>query len=315
MHITIRQLQIIEAIVQTHSYSLAAERLYMTQPAISMQMKQLEHNIGIKLFERQGKRIVLSSAARDIYPQIQRLIADYDGLIQDIHAAKDLHKGRIKVSATTTTNHLITQLIARFSKGHENINVSLKISNRRGLVQDLQNFEPDIVLMGQPPEKLDLILERLIPNFLVAIADPEHKLEREKNIPLTKLAAEDLILREPGSGTRRAIEAHFAEKCVDIKSRHELGSNEAIKHAVSAGLGIGVVSLHSILLELEAKKLVILDVIDFPITTYWHIVKRKGKHLHPAAKEFQDFILKEAILYMDSYKQYLDYNSMKYVLK
>ena len=306
MHITIRQLQIIDAIVQTHSYSLAAERLYMTQPAISMQMKQLEHNIGVKLFERQGKRIVLSSAGHDIYPQIQRLIADYDGLIQDIHDAKDLHKGRIKVSATTTSNHLITQMIAQFAKANKDITVTLKITNRQDLVKQLQNFEPDIVLMGEPPEKLDLLSERLIPNSLVVIADSDHHLANKKNIPLTSISKEDLILRESGSGTRGAIEAHFRKRNVVIKSSLELGSNEAIKHAVSAGLGVGVVSLHSILLELEAKKLVILDVLDFPINRYWHIVKRKGKHLHPAAKEFQDFILKEAVLYMDSYKQFID---------
>ncbi len=306
MHITIRQLQIIEAIVQTHSYSLAAERLYMTQPAISMQMKQLEHNIGVKLFERQGKRIVLSSAGQDIHPQIQRLIANYDDLIEGIHSAKDLHKGRIKVSATTTSNHLITQMIAQFAKTNKNITVALKITNRGALIQQLQDFEPDIVLMGEPPPKLDLLSERLIPNSLVVIADPDHKLAGKKNIPLSDIADEDLILREPGSGTRGSIEKHFISKSTVFKSSLELGSNEAIKHAVSAGLGIGIVSLHSILLELEAKKLVILDVVDFPINSYWHIVKRKGKHLHPAAKEFQDFILKESILYMDSYKQFID---------
>jgi len=305
MHITIRQLQIIEAIVQTHSYSLAAERLYMTQPAISMQMKQLEHNISVKLFERQGKRIVLSSAGQDIYPQIQRLITDYDDLVKGVDAAKDLHKGRIKVSATTTANHLITQMIAQFSKQNKNMTVSLKISNRSALIEQLQNFEPDIVLMGEPPAKLDLLSERLIPNSLVVIAAPEHHLAAKKKISLAEIAAEDLILRETGSGTRGAIEKHFTDKNTNIHSTLELGSNEAIKHAVSAGLGIGVVSLHSILLELEAKKLVILDVVDFPIDRYWHIVKRKGKHLHPAAEEFQNFILKESVLYMDSYKQFI----------
>lgn len=306
MHITIRQLQIIEAIVETHSYSLAAERLYMTQPAVSMQMKQLEHNIDVKLFERQGKRIVLSSAGRDIHPQIQSLITNYNVLIGSIRTAKDLHKGRIKVSATTTSNHLITQMIAQFSKTNKNITVALKITNREALIKQLQDFEPDIVLMGEPPLKLDLLSERLIPNSLVVIADPEHALAGKNNIPLTAIANEDLILREPGSGTRETIEKHFISKNTIIKSSLELGSNEAIKHATSAGLGIGIVSLHSILLELEANKLIILDVVDFPINRYWHIVKRKGKHLHPAAKKFQDFILKESILYMDSYKQFIE---------
>ena len=306
MHITIRQLKIIEAIVETHSYSLAAERLYMTQPAISMQMKQLEHNIGVLLFERQGKRIVLSSAGKDFYPQIQYLISNYNNLIGSIKAAKDLHKGRIKVSATTTSNHLITQMIAEFSKINKNITVALKITNREDLINQLQNFEPDIVLMGEPPPKLDLLSERLIPNSLVVIAHPEHHLAEKNKISLISISEEDFILREVGSGTRNAIENHFNIKSIGLKSSLELGSNEAIKHAVSAGLGIGVVSLHSILLELEANKLIILDVDDFPINRYWHIVKRKGKHLHPAAKEFEDFIIKEAVRYMDSYKHFID---------
>lgn len=306
MHITLRQLQIIEAIVQTHSYSLAAERLYMTQPAISMQMKQLEHNIDVKIFERQGKRIVLSSAGQDIHPQIQRLLTDYSDLQESIKSAKDIHKGRIKVSATTTSTHLITQMIAQFSKTNKSITVSLKITNRDELIKQLQNFEPDIVLMGEPPVKLDLLSQPLIPNSLVVIADSEHKLAGKKKISLKTIADEDLILREKGSGTRSAVEKHFEDQNVEFKSSLELGSNEAIKHAVTAGLGIGVVSLHSILLELEAKKLVILDVVDFPIDRYWHIIKRKGKHLHPAAQEFEKFILKESVLYMDSYKQFIE---------
>ncbi|MEH6455739.1 MAG: LysR family transcriptional regulator [Cocleimonas sp.] len=306
MHITIRQLQIIEAIVQTHSYSLAAERLYMTQPAISMQIKQLEHNIGVKLFERQGKRIVLSSAGQDIHPQIQRLITNYDDLLGDIKDTKDLHKGRIKVSATTTANHLVTQMIAQFSKTNKNITVTLKITNRQTLIKQLQDFEPDIVIMGEPPTKLDVIAERLIPNSFVAIAAPEHHLAKKKNITLAEIADEDLILRESGSGTRAVIESHFKSNNIDFNSSLEMGSNESIKHAVSAGLGIGAVSMHSILLELEANRLVILDVEDFPINNYWHIIKRKGKHLHPAAKQFQDFIVKESVLYMDSYKQFID---------
>jgi len=300
-----QKLQIIEAIVQTHSYSLAAERLYMTQPAISMQMKQLEHNIGVKLFERQGKRIMLSSAGKDIYPQIQQLIEGYGILIQDIHASKDLHKGRIKVSATTTSNHLITQMIAHFSKQNSNITVELKINNRHNLVQQLQDFEPDLVLMGETPPKLDLVSERLIPNPLVVIANPDHALAGQKNISLDTIAQEDFAVREPGSGTRDSIATHFEEHNTVFNSSLELGSNEAIKHAVAAGLGIGIVSLHSILLELQSNSLIILDVDNFPIKRYWHIVKRKGKHLHPAAKEFEDFMLKEAVLYLDNYKAYI----------
>lgn len=305
MHITIKQLQIIDAVVKTCSYSLAAERLNMTQPAISMQMKQLEHNTGLILFERQAKRIVLTDVGQDIYQHSRRLTAQYDDLIEAINETKTLHRGRIKVSAATTANHLVTQMIANFSKVNTDIKVALKITNRERLVQQLQDFEPDIVLMGEPPSKLDLVSEKLISNPLVIIAQPEHPLATQLHIPFKAIATHDFVVREEGSGTRATIEAFFLKKRVNIKSTQEMGSNEAIKHAVRAGLGLGIVSLHSIRLELEAKKLVILDVDSLPIMRHWHIVKRKGKHLLPAAKQFEEFMIQEAKEYERSYNKFL----------
>ncbi len=305
MQLTIKQLQIIEAIVQTGNYSLAAERLHMTQPAVSMQIKQLEHKIELSLFERQGKKISLSNAGEIIYQHSQQVLANYDVLIEIINEAKDLHTGRIKVAAATTANHLITQMIANFSSINKDIKVSLKITNRERLVQQLQNFEPDIVLMGEPPPKLDLISEPLIANPLVVIANPEHPLAQKSKIPLKTIAKHEFIVREEGSGTRAAIETFFQNKGTELKSTLEMGSNEAIKHAVSAGLGLGIVSLHSLKLELESNKLVILDVNGLPIQRYWHIVKRKGKRLLPAVKQFQDFMIKESSAYEESYHQFL----------
>lgn len=305
MHLTIKQLQIIETIVQTRSYSLAAEHLHMTQPAISMQVKKLEHNIDLKLFERQGRRVVLTPAGQDVYQHSRKITAYYDALLEVIHEAKDLHTGRIKVSAATTANHLITQMIASFSKKHEKVTVALKITNREKLIQQLQDFEPDIVVMGEPPPKLGLISEPLIPNPLVVIAHPDHPFAIKKNIPFKKIAEFEFVVREQGSGTRAAIERFFKDKGAEFKSTLEMGSNEAIKHAVTAGLGLGFVSLHSIKLELEANKLVILDVNQLPIQRYWHIVKRKGKRLLPAAKQFQDFMIKESKVYEESYKPFL----------
>ncbi len=305
MHITLKQLQIIEAVVQTRSYSLAAERLHMTQPAISMQMKQLEHNTGLILFERQGKRIVLTEAGRDVHQHSQQITSNYNDLIEAIREAKDLHTGRIKVSAATTANHLITQMIANFSKINKGIKVALKITNRERLVQQLQDFEPDIVLMGEPPSKLDLVSEQLIMNPLFVVAHPKHALAKKNNIPFKEIARYKFVVREQGSGTRAAIERFFKDRDEEFKSTLEMGSNEAIKHAVTADLGLGLVSLHSIKLELEANKLVIIDVNQLPIKRYWHIVKRKGKRLLPAAKQFQDFMIKESKAYEESYKAFL----------
>jgi len=305
MHITIRQLQIVDAIVQLGSYSLAAEKLHMTQPAVSMQIKQLESNTGIVLFERQGKRIALTETGKDFHQYSHKLTIDYDDLIEATHEIKDLHRGRIKVSATTTSNHLITQMIACFSKENKNIKVVLKITNREKLIKQLQNFEPDIVLMGEPPPKSGLVSEPLIPNPLCVIAHTDHPCVNKRNISFKDIATHEFIVREQGSGTRATINSFFKAQHQELKSTLEMGSNEAIKHAVIAGLGLGIVSLHSIKLELEAKKLVILDVNRLPIQRHWHIVKRKDKKLPPAAKQFQDFMIKESKKYARSYDPFL----------
>lgn len=305
MNITLRQLQIVEAIVQTGSYSLAAERLHMTQPAISMQMKQLEHNIGLKLFERQAKRIILTSAGQDIHKFSRQIIAQYNDMQETILSIKDAQSGRIKVSAATTANHLITQMIANFSRTHSGISVALDITNRQQLLQQLTAFEPDIVIMGEPPPRLELVSEQLIPNPLVVIAHAEHELVGEYNIPFPEIAEHEFVVREVGSGTRAAIERFFVEQGADFKSTLEMGSNEAIKNAVIAGLGLGIVSLHSIKLELEAGKLLILNVEGLPIIRHWHIVRRKGKYLLPAAREFMDFIIHEAKIYAKDFNRFL----------
>ena len=305
MHITIRQLQIVDAIVQLGSYSLAAERLHMTQPAVSMQMKQLENSTGITLFERQGKQVALTEAGENIYQKCFQVTTAHENLVETINEVKDFHRGRIKVSATTTSNHLITQMIACFSKEHRDIKVSLKITNREKLLCQLKNFEPDIVLMGEPPPKLNLSHDRLILNPLFVIAHTGHPYAKKTHIPFKEIAQHEFILREQGPGTRAAIELFFADRKEKIKSTLEMGSNEAIKHAVSAGLGLGLVSLHSIKLELEAKKLVILDVNQLPIKRHWHIVKIKDKQLLPAAKQFQDYMIEESKKYAKSYEPFL----------
>lgn len=305
MLITIRQLQIVDAIVQLSSYSLAAERLHMTQPAVSMQMKQLENSTGITLFERQGKQIVLTEVGESVYQKCRQVTVAHDNLIETIDEVKDFHRGRIKVSATTTSNHLITQMIACFSKEHRDIKVSLKITNREKLLRQLKNLEPDIVLMGEPPPELNLSHDRLILNPLFVIAHVDHPYAKKTRIPFKDITQDEFVLREKGSGTRAAIELFFAERKVKIKSTLEMGSNEAIKHAVIAGLGLGIVSLHSIKLELEAKKLVILDVNQLPIKRHWHIVKTNEKPLLPAAKQFQDYMIKESKKYAKSYEPFL----------
>lgn len=301
MRISLRQLEIFEAVAQSESYTRAAERLHMTQPAVSMQIKQLEEISDIQLFERHGKRIVLTSAGREMHKYSSDVTAQYHNMIAALGNLKNNDQGNIRVSAATTANHLISHMLARFTAQYEGINFSLDITNRESLLDQLYNYDPDLVIMGEPPTTLKLTSEEIMDNPLVMIAPPGHPLAGKKQLPLHELVKCKFIVREQGSGTKAAIERFFHENQHDFVSTMEMSSNEAIKHAVMAGLGLGIVSLHTIKLELQSKNLVILDAEYFPIMRKWHIVRRKGKRLSPAARLFQKFVLQEADEYVSTY--------------
>lgn len=305
MHISLRQIQIFQTVAQTENFTRAAEVLHMTQPAISMQVKQLEDNVGLSLFERQGKRIVMTAAGRAMHNYACEISAKYQGMVETLEELKNVHQGYIKVSVATTSIYFVTRMLASFSKIYEGITVSLDITNRKTLVEQLQNYEADLVVMGEPPSNLDLHSQQLMCNPLVMIAPPEHPLAKRRNIPISDIVAEKFVVREPGSGTRAAIERFFAEHGHTFSSTLEMSSNESIKYSVIAGLGLGIVSLHSIKLELESNSLVMLDVEGFPIERYWHIITRDGKWLSPAAQAFKEYVITEAKNYAQDYQQLL----------
>ncbi len=308
MNITFRQLQIFEAVAQTQSYTRAAERLHMTQPAVSMQMKQLEETVGLDLFERQGKKIVITIAGEKLRKHANKIINRFEVLKSSINKLKKGQLEQIKISAATTANHFVTHMMAEFSRLHKEINITLDITNRETLVTQLQNYDPDFVIMGEPPSKLDLDSRLIMENPLVVIASHQHPLVKQykaKIIPMEEVVKESFVVREEGSGTKAAIRRHFKKYGLDFISSYEMSSNESIKHAVVAGLGLGIVALHTIKLELEAGKLIILEVENFPLERHWHLVSRKGRRLSPAAIEFQEFILDSAESYQQSYEHFL----------
>ncbi len=308
MNITLRQLQIFEAVAQTQSYTRAAERLHMTQPAVSMQMKQLEENVGLDLFERQGKKIVITKAGEKLRKHANKIINRFDIMQSSINKLKKGQHEQIKISAATTANHFVTHMMAEFSRMHQDINITLDITNRETLVTQLQNYDPDFVIMGEPPSKLDLDSRLIMENPLVLIAAPQHPVVikyKSKKVPMAEVIKESFVVREEGSGTKAAIRRHFKKHGLDFISSYEMSSNESIKHAVVAGLGLGIVALHTIKLELEAGKLIILNVENFPLDRHWHLVSRKGRRLSPAAIEFQEFILDSASDYQQGYEHLL----------
>lgn len=295
MPYSLSQIRIFEAVAQYESYTRAAEKLFMTQPAVSMQIKQLEDDSGLALFERQGKKMCLTPIGKEVQHYASRVLQAHSDLLGVMKELKGVKGGHLIVSVATTANYFVTQLLAEFSRQHEGINITLDVTNRHTLLDQLENHEPDMVIMGEPPKGHGLQSERLMANPLVVIAAPNHPLTKlGRPLLLADVLAERFIVREKGSGTRSAIERHWHKHEASCKNTLEMRSNETIKHAVEAGLGLGVVSMHTIQPELDSGRLVVLDVEHFPIHRHWHIVMRKGKRLSPIAQEFKRFVMTEA---------------------
>lgn len=294
MNITMRQLQVFQAVAKNLSYTKAAAELHLTQPAVSMQIKQLEDALGLPLFEQLGKKIYLSSAGAEMQ-HYSRAIGQQLAEIREVFAAlKGLQRGTLALSAPSTANAFVTHLLAAFCQQHPEITFNLDIANRQGLLNRLEHNETDLVIMGQPPTDKDLSHEKFMDNPLVVIASAAHPLARRKAIPLAELMENEFLVREQGSGTRIAMERFFAAHDVSLHTRMELASNEAIKQAVSAGLGLGIVSIHTLELEMALGRVKVLEVESFPIMRHWYIVHRSGKRLAPVAQAFKAFVLTQA---------------------
>ncbi|MEA1890219.1 MAG: LysR family transcriptional regulator [Pseudomonadota bacterium] len=294
MHLTLRQIEVFNAVARLQNYTRAAEQLHMSQPAVSMQIKQLENSIGLPLFEQIGKKIRLTHAGKHMYSYGRNMADLLEEADEVFEAIKGVERGALSISVATTASHFATRLLAEFSKQHSGITISLDITNREALRRQLERNERDLVIMGQAPEGMEVTAEPFMDNPLVMIAPAEHPLGTEKNIPLKHFEDEHFVVRETGSGTRSAIQRFFDLHGVPFNTGIEMSSNEAIKQAVEAGLGLGIVSIHTLELELETGRLVILDVEDFPIIRHWHIVQRSGKRLSPVAQAFKQFVLEEA---------------------
>ncbi|HED34982.1 MAG TPA: LysR family transcriptional regulator [Gammaproteobacteria bacterium] len=294
MNLTFRQLKVFESAARHLSYTRAAEELHLSQPGVSMQIKQLEESVGLPLFEQLGKKMYLTNPGHEVYAYSLSIGQLLDEAEEVIEALKGVSSGRLSISVATTASHFTTRLLAAFSQRYEGITISLDITNRESLKHQLENNRPDMVIMGQPPEGVDVKSETFMENPLVMIAPVNHPLAREKNIPLQRFEDERFVVRESGSGTRSAIQRFFDAHNVSFHTGIEMSSNEAIKQAVEAGLGLGIVSIHTLELELETRRLMILDVEDFPVKRYWYIVQRSGKRLSPLAQTFRQFVLDEA---------------------
>ncbi len=293
LHVTLRQLQIFEAAARHSSFSRAAEELYLTQPAVSMQIKQLEESVGMALFEQLGKRIYLTEAGEELYRRSREVIVRVKEAGEALEVLKGVDRGRLNIALVSTAKYFAPQLLADFCRQHPGVTLNLAVHNRELVLQMLADNETDLAIMGRPPEGLDAVAEAFAYQPHVVIASPSHPFANAKQIPLVELARETFIVREPGSGTRGAMERLFDAHRLQIKPTFQMSSNETIKQAVMAGMGVSFLSLHTIGLELEAGRLVVLDVEGLPVMRRWYLAHRQGKRLSPTAQSFKEFLLAE----------------------
>ncbi|NKB61862.1 MAG: LysR family transcriptional regulator [Gammaproteobacteria bacterium] len=298
-----RQLQVFESVARHLSFTRAAEELHLTQPAVSMQVKQLESMVDIALFEQLGKKVHLTEAGRTMVKHSRKMMAQLNEIEKDINGLRGVDGGQLKICIASTVNYFATRLLSRFCDVYKSVGISLDVINREELIKRLEANQPDLVLMGQPPEELDVVAKAFMENPLIIIANPQHKLCGKKNIPLSAMANEVFVMREPGSGTRTAMKRVFRQYEVEPKFGVQLSSNETVKQSVEAGLGLAVVSAHTVDLELNAGRLVSLEVEHFPIMRKWFVAYRRGKKLSATAQIFLDFVLSEGGIQQESHNR------------
>lgn len=289
-NITLRQLKIFEAVARHLSFSRAAEELHLTQPAVSMQVQALEDQAGLPLTEQAGKKVRLTAAGEEVARQARRIAEQLREAGEALAALKGVESGRLKIGVVSTAKYFAPSLLAEFRRRHPGVELELTVNNRGVIVRLLAENGIDLAIMGTPPNEFETVAKIFADHPLVFIAAPNHPLADQKRIDPRRLAAETLLIREPGSGTRTALERFLAEHQVAPGARMELGSNETIKQAVMSGLGLSFISEHTIGLECSVGRLVVLDIADTPVKRQWRLVYRTDKRLMPAATAFVDFM-------------------------
>ena len=262
---SLRQLKVFESVARNLSYTRAAEELYLTQPTVSIQVKQLSEIVGQPLLEQVGKRIYLTDAGSELLKVCREIFEGLSRFEMYISDIKGVKTGKLKLAVITTAKYFVPRLLGQFCQLYPGIDVSLKVTNRERVLQRMNENLDDIYILGSPPENMDIHVEPFLENPLIVLASSKHILAKEKNISPKRLAEEKFIIREPGSGIRLSTEQFFSDRGLKLKVRMELGSNEAIKQAVAAELGIAVLSAHTMALDRNSEELAYLNVEGFPI--------------------------------------------------
>ncbi len=285
---TLKQLYSFEAVVRLGGFTSASKELHITQPAVYMQVQQLQENIGAKIFNVNGKKITPTFIGNKIYETAVRAINVVENSKLEIDQSLNPDSGHLQIAVATTANSFVSRLLSRFKKEYPKMTFYIDVTNRHALLDNLKNNNADLVIMGEPPKNIPLISSAFMKNPLIAIVHPDNELLTKKKISIKDLNKETLLTREIGSGTRITIERFTG---LDFSSDIQINSNEAIVEAVQAGLGIGFVSKHFVNLQLKNNIIKQLDVAPFPIIRQWHIVHHAEAELSPIARRFKQFVI------------------------
>lgn len=290
---TLRQLDTFLEVARELSISRAAEKLHVTQPAVSMQIRQLEEAVGMPLYEQVGRKIRLTDAGADFQQYAIGAIAQLKQLDDAMAERRGIKKGRVELAIVSTAKYFVPMLLMRFRKMFPDIEVALQIHNRESILNLLARNEIDLVIMGHTPDTLECEGTVFATNPLGVISAPEHPLSRRRKAPLSVLKDYEFVVRENGSGTRKLMEKLFADHDIHPPIVMEMPSNETIKQAVMAGMGLSFLSLRTIRHELASGYLVLLDIEGLPIMRHWHVTHLASKRLSPATSVLKSFLIDE----------------------
>lgn len=294
MHLTLRQLQCFAAVARNRSFTRAADELHLTQPAVSMQIRQLEQQAGVSVTEQLGKQIHLTEAGKEVYRYARMILQNVDEMDDVLNRIKGLAGGKLKIAAISSANYFAPKLLGTFHQRFPDIGVSMDVTNQTAVLRQVIENEVDMAIMGQPPKDSNLDAIPFMDNPLVIVAPPNHRLAGRRRIPLKQLEKEVFLTREPGSGTRGAMQRFSRQHKLKLATGMEMGSLSAIKQSVMAELGLGLLPRGAIEAELALKRLVVLDLKGTPIKRHWHVVLHKGKRLSVAADAFRMLLIDEA---------------------
>jgi DNA-binding transcriptional LysR family regulator len=288
-HGVLPQLRVFEASARLGCFARAAEELHLAQPTVSVQIKKLSETVGFPLFEQVGKHIYLTDAGQRLFTGCNDVFLALSSLEDSLTEMRGLNSGHLRLAVTSSAKYFAPRLLGAFIQRYSGVETSLHINNRSALLERLKDNVDDLYMFAGPPDQQEVMVQAILSNPLVVFARSDHPLAGEKNITLARLANEPFLIREPGSGTRMGVLKLFEQRGLAPKIRMELNTNEAIREAILAGLGVSILSRYTFGLEPEQTKLVCLDVEGFPLESHWHFVYPVGKQLSVAARAFMDF--------------------------